>query len=80
MERKFEIAARTLCWASEASPTLGCSIEISRDIYMYVGLSTFVYGNPIHKICMLKCMGGITWSKHAHAQSQFWELETKCRL
>ena len=21
-------------WASEASPTLGCSIEISRDIYM----------------------------------------------
>ena len=31
-------------WASEASPTLGCSIEISRDICryvgMYVGLST----------------------------------------
>ena len=23
-------------WASEASPTLGCSIEISRDIYMYI--------------------------------------------
>ena len=23
-------------WASEASPTLGCSIEISRDIYIYV--------------------------------------------
>ena len=23
-------------WASEASPTLGCSIEILRDIYMYV--------------------------------------------
>ena len=26
-------------WASEASPTLGCSIEISRDIYMSVGMS-----------------------------------------
>ena len=26
-------------WASEASPTLGCSIEISRDIYMSVGRS-----------------------------------------
>ena len=26
-----------LCnWASEASPTLGCSIEISRDIYIYM--------------------------------------------
>ena len=23
-------------WVSEASPTLGCSIEISRDIYIYV--------------------------------------------
>ena len=26
-------------WASEASRTLGCSIEISRDIYMSVGVS-----------------------------------------
>ena len=26
-------------WASEASPTLGCSIEISRDICRYVCLS-----------------------------------------
>ena len=26
-------------WASGASPTLGCSIKISRDIYMYVCLS-----------------------------------------
>ena len=23
-------------WASEASPTLGCSIEISRDICIYI--------------------------------------------
>ena len=23
-------------WASEANPTLGCSIEISRDIYIYI--------------------------------------------
>ena len=30
-------------WASEASPTLGCSIEISRDIYIYVvGMSYVV--------------------------------------
>ena len=28
-------------WASEASPTLGCSIEISHDIlYIYVGMSS----------------------------------------
>ena len=26
-------------WASEASPTLGCSIEISRYIYICLGLS-----------------------------------------
>ena len=36
-------------WVSEASPTLGCSIEISRDIYireygstLYVGLARAV--------------------------------------
>ena len=48
-------------WASEASPTLGCSIEISGDIYMYVGMSV---------VCQINCVGGITWTKHAHAQSQ----------
>ena len=26
-------------WASEASPTLGCSIEISCDIYIYIRLT-----------------------------------------
>ena len=47
-------------WASEASPTLGCSIEISRDIHVSVCMST---------VCK-KCVGGITWPKDAHAQSQ----------
>ena len=42
-------------WASEASPTLGCSIEISRDIYIY-------YRYVCH---VLKCVGGITY---VHAQ------------
>ena len=36
-------------WASEASPTLGSSIEISRD-YIYVSV-----------VCQIKCVGGITW-------------------
>ena len=27
-------------WASEASPTLGCSIEISRDICIYIAYYT----------------------------------------
>ena len=42
-------------WASEASPTLGCSIEISRDIYvgMYVGMCMSV-------VCQINCVGGIT--------------------
>ena len=29
-------------WASEASPTLGCSIEISRDICIYICVSVVV--------------------------------------
>ena len=28
-------------WASEASPTLGCSIEISCDIYVYMYVCQF---------------------------------------
>ena len=54
-------------WASEASPTLGCSIEISRDIYMSVG--RYVCRGP-------KSVGGITWAKRAHAQSQFWAVKS----
>ena len=30
-------------WASEASPTLGCSIEISRDIYICIYIYIYVY-------------------------------------
>ena len=59
-------------WASEASPTLGCSIEISRDIYMSVGRSVG------RSVCL-------SWSKkrrrnyvgqRAHAQSQFWAVKS----
>ena len=43
-------------WASEANPTLRSSIKISRDMYVCLGA---------------KGIGGITWPKYAHAQSQF---------
>ena len=36
--RYIEILCQICNWASEASPTLGCSIEISGDIH-YVGRS-----------------------------------------
>ena len=40
-------------WASEASPTLGRSIEILRAIYMYVNLSM---GNPYKQyVCQKMC-------------------------
>ena len=62
-------------WVSEANPILGCSIEISHDIYICQYVCRFVYGKPIQKI-MPKCVGRITWPKHAHAQSQFWAVKT----
>ena len=39
-----QVSLKDFCnWASEASPTLGCSIEISRDICCrYVGMSEYV--------------------------------------
>ena len=40
LDKLCDIIVMMSCyWASEASPTLGCSIEISRDIYIYVCLS-----------------------------------------
>ena len=45
-----------------SSPTLGCSIENLRDIYICLSCP--------------KCIGGITWPKHAHAQSQFRAVKT----
>ena len=39
-------------WASEASPTLGCSIEISRDIYIYI----YIYMLSVCLVCQ------ITWN------------------
>ena len=52
------------CWASEASPTLGCSIEISRDICCrsVVGMSV---------VCQINCVGGITCGPRACSKSFF---------
>ena len=45
-------------WASEASPTLGCSIEISRDICIYI-IYMYVYMS-VCLVCQINCVGGIT--------------------
>ena len=50
-------------WASEASPTLGCSIEISRDIYMYMYICRYV--------SYVKLTAWRNYVAHAHAQSHF---------
>ena len=36
--------------ASEASPTLGCSIEISRDIYIYIKKKAFKINAKIEDV------------------------------
>ena len=56
-------------WASEASPTLGCSIEISRYIYIYMYVGMYVCRRP-------KSVGGNTWAKRAHAQSQYCAVKS----
>ena len=54
---------------NEASHTTGLFNRVF-DNYMCMSVCRFVYGKPIQNICMPKCVGGITWPKHAHAQSQ----------
>ena len=62
--------------AREASPTLGCSIEISRDWEREesptLGCSIEISGDMLSVclVCQINCVGGITWTKHAHAQIQ----------
>ena len=56
----------TYNWASEASPTLGCSIEISRDIYIYVCVCL-----SWDKMRMQNYV-----AKHAHVQSKFGAVKT----
>ena len=65
--------AFTTHWESEASPTLGCSIEISRDIYPYVCQYVCRF---VHKNTYAKMRGQNTWPKHAHAQSHFLAVKT----
>ena len=56
-------------------------VNVLDGIYInIICMSTIVYGKTIQKNRMLKCVGGIMYSKHVHAQSQFLEFETKCRL
>ena len=49
-------------WASEARPTLGCSIEISRDIYMSVCMSVVcqITWNHVNqtRACSKSVLGG----------------------
>ena len=52
-------------WASEASPTLGCSIEISRDIYIYM-LSVC---RSMSVVCQINCVSGIKCGPRACSKS-----------
>ena len=45
-------------WASEASPTLGCSIEISHMLSVCL-------------VCQINCVGGITCGPRACSKSFF---------
>ena len=65
---KYKHLQRLHYWASEASPTLGCSIEISRDIccrYVVCRMSV---------VCQINCVGGITCGPRACSKSFFWRL------
>ena len=51
---------------------MGCSIETSRDIYMYVGLSK---GNPYKKHACQKYKGEVQGHTYVHAHEQRGSFE-----
>ena len=57
-------------WASEASPTLGCSIEILRHIYMYVG--RFVYDCLWEPIQKMVCQNA--WAELRHPNTRMLKV------
>ena len=71
-------------WASEASPTLGCSIEISRDNWASEASPTLGCSIEISRdiiimlsvclVCQINCVGGITYGPRACSKSFFWRL------
>ena len=46
---------------------------------IYIGMSVCIW-ETIQKVHMSKkCVGEITWPKHAHAQSLFWAVKTELK-
>ena len=40
-------------------------------VYIYI----YIYMLSVCLVCQINCVGGVTWTKHAHAQSRFfWRL------
>ena len=56
-------------WASEASPTHRGVQSRFRVIYIYMYVGMYVCRGP-------KSVGGNTWAKHAHAQSQYCAVKS----
>ena len=50
-------------------------MSVCMSEYMSVCMSEYM-SVCLQEICMPKCVGGITWPKHAHAKSRFWEVKT----
>ena len=62
LNRPERVVCSPIIGRAKRAPHCGCSIEILRDIY--VGLSM---GNHTKSTYVKKCVGEITWPKHAHA-------------
>ena len=48
-------------------PIKKCTVQTGCTVYV---------GRCMSVVCQINCVGGITWTKHAHAQSQVWAVKT----
>ena len=49
---------------AEARPVMGTIFLVYNNVCMSVCMSVCL-------VCQINCVGGITWTKHAHAQNLF---------
>ena len=67
---EVDSSLRSSFWASEASPTLGFSIEILRDIYSYMYIIYMLsVCRSMSVICQINCVGGMTCCPRACSKS-----------
>ena len=52
------------------------NVNESTTVCLLRSLCSLALNYCVSVICQINCVGGITWIKHSHAQSQYWAVKS----